>query len=150
MTHHKPTTWVLVADSARARLFASDHQQLEELQDFVNADARHPARTSTSHDQRPRTQESIGSARHVIEPHTSPEEKISAKFAREISEALERGRTDWRYDRLILAAPPRFMGVLQHALSKHVRSLVTAQLCKDLTKLGSKDIQQHLAADGIH
>ena len=117
-------TWILVADGARARLFSPgvDGTSFIELEDFVDPDGR-----------------------NAIQPHTSPEVKITERFARELSDVLERGRIDHRYERLILAAPPRFLGTLQRALGKQTHACVVAHLDKDLTRLPASEILARLA-----
>ncbi|MFA6987054.1 MAG: host attachment protein [Arenimonas sp.] len=139
-------TWILVADRARARLFTpnADGDALDELKDFVNPEGRKPEQ-AYSYDRPPRTMDSMGPARHAIEPRTTSEEKVAARFAHELNDVLERGRVDHSYERLILAAPPRFLGVLQKALGKQVRSCVVAQVDKDLSTLPAREIQQTLA-----
>jgi protein required for attachment to host cells len=140
-------TWVLVADRVRARLFFldDDDNSLVELEDFINIDGRKPRR-AFSHDRPASTLESVGSARHAIEPHTSAIEKVETHFAKELSEALEQGRVGHQYQNLILAAPPHFLGALRQSLSKQVRNCVVAEVHKDLSKLAAPDIQSCLEA----
>lgn len=144
-------TWILVADRARARLFASSPEgnALTELEDFINPNGHKPD-SAYNYDRPPRSIESVGGARHAIEPHTTADEKVSASFARELNEVLERGRVDHRYERLILAAPPRFLGFLHQALDKQVRACVVAELDKELTTLPTSEIHQHLASQLGH
>ena len=73
-------TWILVADDARARLFESERTdgELLEVADFVHPDAHHADRGHR--DRLPRAQQSVGGARHGIEPRTSAEEKIAREF----------------------------------------------------------------------
>lgn len=139
-------TWILVADRARARLLcpAATRGNLTELEDFVNPDGRKPA-SGLAHD-RPRSMESVGNARHVIEPHTSPEQKTAERFARDLADVLDRGRLNQRYERLILVAPPHFLGVLQDALNPQVRACVSGHLDRDLTKLPIGELGTHLGA----
>ena len=63
-------TWVLVADSKKARLFEYEHSRepWAETACFVNTDDGR----SPGFDRLPRVQESVGSARHAIEPRTGP------------------------------------------------------------------------------
>jgi protein required for attachment to host cells len=141
-------TWILVADRSRARLFCADidddGKSFTELEDFVNTDGRKPGQ-GYAYDHPPRTMESMGGASHVIQPHTTPEDKVAQRFAGELSDVLERGRAEQRYERLILAAPPRFLGTLQHALGKQVSACVVAHLDKDLTTLPAVQIQHRVA-----
>ncbi len=144
-------TWILVADAARARLFASGviDGALNELEDIVNPEGRRTD-PDASRDRPPRVMESMGHMSHAIAPHTSPEEKVADRFARELNELLERGRVEHRYERLILVAPPRFLGALQGALGKHVRDCVVAHVDKDLTTLPAMEIQSRLASKLLH
>lgn len=138
-------TWILVADRVRARLFAAgpNGATLTELQDLVSPDGRHPE-APYAHDRPPRAIESMGGARHAIEPHTTPEEKASTRFAQDLHDVLERGRVDHRYERLILAAAPGFLGDLRQHLGKQVRACVVAEMDKDLTTLPATEIAERL------
>lgn len=141
------STWVLVADRARARLFnlVGEGSQLDELRDFANPDARVPA-ADVVRDRKPRTQESMGSARHAIEPHTTLEEKVSERFARELEVVLEEGRVQHRYERLVLVAPPGFLGTLNQTLGKQLRGLIVLEVNKDLSALPPREIHAHIAS----
>ena len=140
------STWVLVADRARARLFnlVGEGSQLDELCSFANPDARVPA-ADVVRDRKPRTQESVGSARHAIEPHTTLEEKVSERFARELEVVLEEGRVQHRYERLVLVAPPGFLGTLNQTLGKQLRGDIVLEVNKDLSALPPREIHAHIA-----
>jgi protein required for attachment to host cells len=145
-----PTTWVLAADSARARLFelAPRGRALREVRDFV-----HPAGR-----QRGRELVTDAQGRHFVagrrdqapanEPHTTPEQVEEERFARALAAHLERGRTSNRYERLCLLAPPRFLGRLRAALTTEVGKLVSRSVSKDLLALDAAAIKGYLA-DGL-
>ncbi|GAP66936.1 protein required for attachment to host cells [Mizugakiibacter sediminis] len=138
-------TWVLVADRVRARLFEleSGNAALNEVEAFVNPEGRDPA--GSRGDMRPtRSIESVGGARHAIEPHTTPETKYAERFARRLHDALEQGRVQHRYDQLVLVAPPRFLGALHGALGKNVRSHVVAEVRRNLTAMTPEQIRVHI------
>lgn len=130
-----PTTWILVADRLRARLFsfAGDARQAEEIGDFINTRGEVRGRTRQ---RPPRSHDRFGPGRHAIEPHTSPEERSIACFVAELGAVLERGRVGNRYQHLVLIAPPRFLGALKASLNKHVQSRVVSGVPKDLTGAG--------------
>lgn len=139
------TTWILVADRAKARLFAineEDHS-IAEIEDFLNPEGRgrEPAQ-----DRPPRTHDRFGNNRHAIEPRTSPQEKAIEFFAHELDAVLERGRTGHRFRDLVLIAPPQFLGALNAALDAKVRACVSAELPKDLTGADALEILSHLPA----
>jgi protein required for attachment to host cells len=136
-------TWVLVADGAKARLLALDKtaHAVAEIEDFTNPDARgrEPAR-----DRPPRTHDRFGESRHAIEAHTTEREKTTRAFARELTDVLQRGHADHRYEDLILVAPPHFLGTLNAELDATVRDCVSLALPKDLTSADAKVILEHL------
>ena len=92
-------------------------------------------------DRLPRTQESVGGARHAIEPHTSVEDKVSLEFARELAERLEHGRVDHAYDELVLVAAPRFLGLLRATIGHEVPKLVVKSIDKGITRSTPEQIR---------
>lgn len=139
------TTWILVADSVKARLFAvaEEDRSVAEIEDFLNPEGMAEGRELLQ-DRPPTTHDRFGHSRHAIEPHTSLRQKSAEVFARELNEALERGRVDHRYQNVVLIAPAHFLGTLNAALNKHVRARVTAELPKNLTRAGAQTIMAHL------
>lgn len=138
-------TWILVADAGRARLFAGSAEKavLTELASFANPESRATDRVQ-KRDRLPRVNESVGSARHAIEPHTSLRKKNIDKFARSLGDQLERGRVEHRYDHLVLVAAPQFLGALHGVMDKELRKLVVAEVRRNLTTLPPDKIRDHL------
>lgn len=142
-------TWVLVADAARARLFEAETGTLNELGCYVDADSRGGARGLAT-GRPPTVNESMGSARHSIEPHTSPREKAAARFARSLREVLEQGQHAQRFARLVLVAPPRFLGALHAAFGRPLRDCVIAEIRRDFTQLAPENIHARLPRRVFH
>jgi protein required for attachment to host cells len=138
-------TWLLVADRARARIFEfdADDASLRELASYANPEARLPGRELET-ERRTRSHESVGDVRHAMEPRSTAAEKVGDRFARELGKALEHGRIHHRYGRLLVVAPPAFLGLLLQRMGKQVRELVAARLDKDLSNLPATDIRTHL------
>lgn len=138
------STWILVADRARARIFeaAPDHK-LTEVECFANPDGRAMGRDIET-DRPPRVNESMGSTRHAIEPHTTLRDKSITRFARLLCNALERGHEQRCYQRLVLAAPPRFLGALRANLAESLQALITDEIRHDLTALPTHELREHL------
>ncbi len=143
------TTWILIADAARARLFSREDAQpmLREIADFVCPEARakggafssdRRASVSVAHGR-------LGHAGHTIEPRTDERDKAAAAFAQDLAEALARGRTERRWDALVLAASPRFLGTLRATLEPSLRGLVVHEIDRDLTAADTDEILAHLA-----
>ena len=135
-------TWVLVADSEKARLFEFDrrHEPWSEVACFVNTQAMH----GPTFQKPPRVHESMGPARHAIEPHTDEKDKISARFATTLVAALRAGHEERRFQSLVIAAEPRFLGALHKRLDKSLQQCVSCELKHNLTRLDSADIRAHL------
>lgn len=142
------TTWILVADESRARLFKvqAKESQLEEIEDIVHPEGRMQGR-EIARDRLPRTQESVGGARHAIEPHTSVSDKASLEFARELAERLEHGRVDHAYDELVLVAAPRFLGLLRATIGHEVSKLLVKSIDKGITQSTPEHIRSVVDAE---
>lgn len=143
----KPTTtWILIADGGRARLFANrgPGKGIEPLDETLTAD--HRPTHEIVEDRLGRTYESKGAARHAIAPHSDPHRELKRRFAVSLAEMLDKQRMQHAYDRLVLVAPPTVLGDLREALSEPVRGLLRAELDKDLTKIPFSELPEHLAA----
>lgn len=139
------STWVLVADRARARLFGLHRggRGLDEIGDFLNAEGRAAGR-ELSGERPPRTHDRFGPGRHAIEPQTTQREKTAEHFARQLDAVLEHGRVDHQYEDLVLIAPAQFLGTLTAALDDQVRARVVAEIPRDLTTAEPERIFDYL------
>jgi protein required for attachment to host cells len=137
--------WVLVADSGRARLFEAVGAKapLEEQTDLVMPRARLQEQDLGS-DRPGRSFDSAGGGRHAMEPRTPAKEVESDRFAARIAALLDSERVAGAYTRLVLVAPPSFLGQLRDALSDQVRALVSIELDKDLVRFDVDAIRKRL------
>ncbi len=62
-------------------------------------------------------------------------------FAKEVAQRLYTARVDNSMDKLIMVAPPKFLGLLKEKLDNPTQKLVTHTLSKDLSKASMADIQ---------
>lgn len=140
-------TWILVADAARARLFELPKKgaNLTEIACYTHPDGRTPG-CHPAHGRLPRAQESNSAARHAIEPRTTLREKNAKKFAVALSDVVQRGRLEGRYDELVLMAPPRFLGTLHDRLDEQTRKCVVGEIGNDFLKLSPDELRTHLPA----
>lgn len=146
-----PTTWTLVADRTRARLFSSSRatEPLVEVRDFVNPDGRELAQELVT-DRPSRMPGMVGRARGALEARTSPEEHAAEVFARGICTVLDRGLVDRECERLVLIAAPEFLGLLHGCASKRVHEAIAFELGKNLTFLAAEDIRPYLPVQVWH
>ncbi len=145
-------TFVLVADASRARLYRKEGEDaalalIEELE--------HPESRAMNRDlmaDKPGRSISSGhrsTARSGMEYRTDPKEVEAEKFARTLVDKLAHGKDEHTFDDLVIAAPPKFLGLLRGALgthTNHVLEAVTAWIEKDYTQLDVRTIAERIAA----
>lgn len=138
-------TWILVADRSRARLLSLDSEEsiVRQRECFSNAEGRMRPRELES-DRPPTTHDRFGHGRHAVEPHTPSAEKVADRFAQQLRDALETGRSEHAFDELVLIAPPRFLGALHHAMGPRLRERVALQIDKELTGADERSILSHI------
>ncbi len=144
----KPTTtWILIADGARARIFANlgPGKGIETVDGGEFGADHRPDRDIVS-DKPGRSFESVGDTRHAYEPRHDPHRELKRAFSEELAAMLDEKLAAKAYDRVILVAPPAMLGDLRAALSAHVKGAVYAELDKDLTKTPVAELPQHLGA----
>jgi protein required for attachment to host cells len=140
------TTWILVGDASRARLFAFEHplrawSLLEELE--------HPEGRERTHDQVSDRQgrsprRGRGTYSTAMEPHSDPSEEGAKHFAQLLAARLEQGHRRDAFRHVVLVAPPHFLGLLRESLSAPVAAQVSASLDKDFTQIAPKELEARL------
>lgn len=129
-------TWILVADRARARLFAlrAGERDLEEVAAYANPEARMPGRALQRAGRPSRVHDRFGAARHAREPRTTMQDKADVRFAGLLGSMLADGLAARQCGKLGLIAPPRFLGALNAALGDAPRAAVVLSVPKNLTR----------------
>jgi protein required for attachment to host cells len=136
--------WILAADKSRAKLFStkSSSSALDDVDSFVHAASRLHDRDLTS-DLPGRAFDSIGGGRHAMEQRVDPKDEQAIRFAEQLAAYLEEGRVNHRYDRLYVAAPPDFLGVLRDHYGQ-IAPLVAGEIDKHLTQCTPAELRTHL------
>ncbi|MCC6304369.1 MAG: host attachment protein [Rhodobacteraceae bacterium] len=139
-------TLVLVAGEGAARLLVNEGvgRGLAELRsiaagDFPDVDvgvADRPGRGSAGPGEM---------ALHGFDPHATEREQRRARFADHVVAWLAAAWEGAGYDRLIVAAPPRFLGELRASLPEALAAAVAADLSKDLVRVPSRELAGHFA-----
>lgn len=139
-------TWVVVAESSRARIFSMDRpsNSLQELEGLTNPDMRMQQQDLTS--DRPGRSHNSQGVRHALQTEVDPRHEEAIRFAKRIAERVEQGRTTGKFDRLLLAAPPEFLGLLRQHLSDVTLRQVTRTLDKNLVQMDPGEIRARLVA----
>lgn len=151
----RPNTWIVTADESRARVLQVQDrttQALEEVENFVNPSGRAHERGLQS-DAEPRFNGHGGVGKAGTAPTGGPASDREAQgaidhsvqvFAKQLGSYLEQARQQQRYDELVLAAPPKFLGALRKALGKEVNETIADELPKDLSGLNAHELSAYL------
>ena len=83
-------------------------------------------------------------SRHALERREMPHEHEARDFARQLAETLRLARVAGRYDRLILAAEPKFLGLIREALDPATQKLVSREIPKHLLGPGDGSLEEQL------
>jgi protein required for attachment to host cells len=81
---------------------------------------------------------------HATGGEHGPRRHEAEQFARRIAAELERGQRNRDFDGLIILAGPLFLGLLRSAFSDAVRSIVVAEVTKDLVHQSTREVIKHL------
>lgn len=128
---------VLVADSARARVFSSHSaiNHLKEQEGFVHTQVHLPNRDLVG-DASGRSVDQHGS----LDPAISAKEHEIRVFAKMLAKHLKDLHNQQHFENLVLIASPRFLGMLRAELPKPLEQLVTRTVAKDMTLSSVEDI----------
>jgi protein required for attachment to host cells len=146
---HGTVTWVVAADGERALFFRNDglDQELRPIPELIerhNVPDTHEMMSDRA-GQRGGGPGSAGSGATV--PRNDPHEFQEKRFIEHLARELDAAALARRFDRLIVAAPPRALGNLRKALSKQTTQLIAAEYDKDFTKSTAPDLAEHVKAD---
>ncbi|MCC6624750.1 MAG: host attachment protein [Deltaproteobacteria bacterium] len=131
--------WVLVADAARARTFAADLmlETLLPLEGRVHPQSRVKVKDLVESN---RGAQSAGGQHGRFERHTDPHDIEADRFARELAEMLTTARAERRFERLVLVAPPAFLGRLRAELDGPCGRSIVAEIAHDWTTLSTDEL----------
>lgn len=141
-----PNTWVVVADSAAARIFRSPTPTgpLEEFEAYAHAEGRAHVRDLVT-DEQGRQFESFGQGnRSAMEPRVDPKEHERIAFARLLAERVRAARAKGEVNRVFLVAPPEFLGHLRGCLDGETRRLVEGEYPLNVVRMKPAEIRTRL------
>jgi protein required for attachment to host cells len=139
-------TWILVAHRAGARVFEHNNSQpgLQLVSTLQNEAGR--LKSGALESDKPGSSFSTGAVHggHPMGHEDLAHERVAEGFAKELCELLAKGRSDKRYDSLVLVAEPHFVGILRAKLDHQTAQLVTATVSKDLGHVPAHELSGHL------
>ena len=127
-------SWILLAHRSGARLFSSIGygKDLKQLQEFNFPEGRLKSQEIDTDDN------------GGLEKQEGAVFHIAKLFAHQLAEHLRQGRVDNAYDRLILIAEPRFLGMLRSHLDKETAKKIIETTRRNYTDLPKNDLTQCL------
>jgi protein required for attachment to host cells len=133
------TTWILVADGARARIYQNQGLGLGLTETrFLEMVGMHEPTRSINADREGRMGQ--GAMVHSADPHRE-QKRV---FARDIAEFLDDQAQANAFDRLVLVAPPKALGDLREKLNGAVSTKIVGEMAKDLTHVEMRELPKHL------
>lgn len=138
------TVWMLVADGRRARLLVEPRRgaQLEEPVDWAmeisEDELYHPQ------DRPPRSHDRVGQGRHAMDKGRNLHEAEEEKFLKRIAERLGEAQKHNQFEHLVIAAPPRALGLLRAMLPAHAQERLCATIPKDILDENASKLRERL------
>ena len=143
---HAKVTWVVVADGQRATVYHNDGPNKGLLVVDGLGGHRDGPRSHDLVSDKPGRMKGFAGAKGgaSMTARTDPHEQEEARFTEHLAGEINHAALGKQFDRLILAAPPRTLGILRKSLSSHATERVIAELDKDLTKSSSAELAAHM------
>jgi protein required for attachment to host cells len=138
------TTWILVANASKAKLFANQGPKkgLSLLKELEHPESRQKNAELVT--DRAGHMQGSGNGHSARQPATEPKHNEARSFAQELARELNYGRSTNQFNRAILVAPPSFMGLLNGLLDGPTSQIVSDRFEKDYTRANEKELATHL------
>ncbi|MBI3556262.1 MAG: host attachment protein [Deltaproteobacteria bacterium] len=85
-----------------------------------------------------------GVVRHAVGHGETHREQLAKKFAARIAAALDTARAQKRFTEVVLAAEPRFLGLLREALGLEIRALVKHEIPREYVKCSDGEVRARI------
>jgi len=136
--------WVVVCDGGKALILENaGDARFPNLRTREVYEQKHPATHELGSDVPGRAFASVGNTRSAVE-QTDWHRQSERNFLKALASRLDTAVATGEVDSLIMAAPPRALGIIRQAYSPHVRQAIRAELEKDYVKLPISEIETHL------
>lgn len=127
---HTGRVWFLVADGRRARLLNEKRRGAALVESWsmeIGAEDTYDPR-----DRPPRSFDRVGAGRHAMDKGRSLHEQEEVNFLNRVAQRITGAEKHGEFDHLVIAAPPRALGLLREKLAAAVLTRVRAETPKDL------------------
>lgn len=138
------TAWMLLADGRRARLLVEQRRGATLVERADWAMEIGPDELYDPQDRPPRSFDRAGAGRHAMDKGRSLHEQEEEHFLKRVADRLGEAERHNEFDHLIIAAPPRALGMLRHMLPAGAKSRIAADLSKDLLDESAPKLRERL------
>lgn len=128
------TTWMLIAHMGGARLFQQKSSGWTLLRTIEHPEGRAAGHELVS-DRPGRVHKGPGGVQSAYDATHDPREVEADAWSRTLVEALHHAAGENAYDALVIAAPPRLLGLLRSMAPKEVKRRITAEYNHDYGQL---------------
>jgi len=146
MAAARKITWVVVADGMRARILKWEGAShfVPAVKDELYSASVHGFSRDLKSDAPGRAFDTGSGARHAMQPRHDPHELEKERFDRHVAAVVNDAAARKAFDRLVLVAPPKALGVLRDALGEPARKCVIGEVHKDLVRTPPDQLADHL------
>jgi protein required for attachment to host cells len=137
------TTYLIVADSSHADIYQIDatFQSLQLVQKQEHSASRQTRQELDS--DRPGRTASAGRGFHGLGGDQNTHQHESDEFARQLGHYLHQEHLAGKFQHLLLAAPPHFLGSVRQHLSSDCQKVLGKTVNKNLSRLSAAEILAH-------
>lgn len=135
------TLWILVGNASRARLFATDAKAEGDwllVEEFQHDESRAKSSELFNQPDNPNA-----GTLHKPQPENEPDARRELehdRFARELSGYLDKAHDRHAFDKLVIAAPPEFLGRIRRLLSSRVKQRVLLDVDSDYSNVPAREL----------
>ena len=138
-------TWIVVADGAKARILLYT-ARLKGVQQIPDGEfhASHLPTHELVTDRQPRIHESVGAARHAVEPRIDPHKQREEQFLARLAAHLEGAGQRGEFEHLVVVAPATALGDLRKEFGPLLQKRLIAEIVHDYTHQSNDYVYQHI------
>jgi protein required for attachment to host cells len=82
-----------------------------------------------------------GGHHHGVDGERSTERHELTLFAKEVADRIDKDRVNREFDKLVIVAPPRMLGLLRQSLSAPSQAMLAGEISKDVVHHGPEAIR---------
>lgn len=135
--------WFLVADGRRARLLCEERRGAALTEPWSMEIGEED--TYDPQDRPPRSFDRVGAGRHAMDKGRSLHEQEEENFLKRVAQRVTDAEKQGEFDHLVIAAPPRALGLLREKLANAVQARILADTPKDLVDENAEQLRERLS-----